>query len=59
MPSWLNYLLTAAATGAAGGFATCFGEGAQMSWARCGIAAAIGALSGAINLWRTTPVTHP
>lgn len=59
MPAWASYLITAVASGAATGFASCVGQGPNISWSHCGIMAGVGAVVGVVNFFRTPPGATP
>lgn len=59
MPSWLNGLLTAAASGASVVAGQVLSHGGSVSWSEVGIGAAIGAGVGIVNWLRTSPWNPP
>ena len=59
MPTWLNGLLTAVASGAAAYAGQALSHGGSVSWAEVGIGAGIGAATGVFNWLRTSPWQAP
>lgn len=59
MPSWLNGLLTAMASGASVVAGQMLSSGGKVSWASVGIGAAVGAGVGVVNWLRTSPWNPP
>lgn len=59
MPTWLNGLLTAMASGASVVAGQMLSTGGTVSWASVGIGAAVGAGVGIVNWLRTSPWNAP